>query len=181
MSTKTSASDDDLATCRQFIAAQLETIPWLKKKSINPDRRLMGLGGTIRNLAKIQSKRDAYPLDTLHGFYLTRKSVAETITLLHQLTVQERGRISGLNPDRADIILPGALVLQAVMDQLQVTGMTVSINGLREGLFFQRFWDHLAYPVVTDVRGFGILNIARVYDYQKKHATHVRYLANRLV
>jgi exopolyphosphatase/guanosine-5'-triphosphate,3'-diphosphate pyrophosphatase len=171
---------DCFNTCQAFIQSELDAIPWLQKNKRKPHRRLVGLGGTIRNLASIQAKRDAYPLNTLHGFFLSKSSVEKTIDLLRRLSLPERRAIPGLNPDRADIILPGAMVLHEVMTRLRVTGMTVSVNGLREGLFFQRFWDHLAYPVVTDVRRFSVLNMARVYDYQKNHASHVRFLANRL-
>jgi exopolyphosphatase/guanosine-5'-triphosphate,3'-diphosphate pyrophosphatase len=72
------------------------------------------------------------------------------------------------------------MVIATIMDRLEKDSLTVSINGLREGLFFERFWDHLSYPVAGNVRRFSILNTARVYNYEKKHANHVRFLADRL-
>jgi exopolyphosphatase/guanosine-5'-triphosphate,3'-diphosphate pyrophosphatase len=66
------------------------------------------------------------------------------------------------------------------MDRLGKDRLTVSINGLREGLFFERFWEHLSYPVAGNVRRFSVLNTARVYNYEKDHANHVRYLASRI-
>jgi exopolyphosphatase/guanosine-5'-triphosphate,3'-diphosphate pyrophosphatase len=72
------------------------------------------------------------------------------------------------------------MVVAAVMDRLGKDRLTVSINGLREGLFFERFWEHLSYPVAGDVRRFSVLNMARVYSYDKDHANHVRFLADRL-
>ena len=165
---------------QQKIDQQLNTIPWLQKKKPKPHRHLVGLGGTIRNLAWIEAKRQTYPLNTLHGFVLCRDSVQATVQQLQQMTIAERKQIAGLSRDRADIILPGAMVLAAVMDRLQVDRLTISKNGLREGLFFEHFWQHLAYPVVANVRRFSVLNMARVYNYQKAHANHVRYLATRL-
>ncbi|MCA9917757.1 MAG: Ppx/GppA family phosphatase, partial [Anaerolineales bacterium] len=153
----------DVHAMQQYIAQQLDTIPWLTKKQAKPHRHLVGLGGTIRNLAAIEAARQSHPLNTLHGFVLSRDSVMETIQLLQQLSVAERRQIAGLNRDRADIIFAGALVLAEVMDRLRVNAMTVSKNGLREGLFFEQFWQHLAYPVVANVRRFSVLNMARVY------------------
>lgn len=162
------------------IEYQLDSIPWLNKKNHKPDRILIGLGGTIRNLAKLESARQNYPLNTLHGFRLSLESVNESIRLFRELPLSERQDLPGLNSDRADIILPGAMVLQAVMSRLKVDALTVSRNGLREGLFFEQFWYHLSYPVVDDVRRFSVLNMARNYNYQKSHARHVKYLAGRL-
>jgi exopolyphosphatase/guanosine-5'-triphosphate,3'-diphosphate pyrophosphatase len=158
------------------IARQLDAFPELDL----PGEGLVGLGGTIRNLAKREAVRADYPLNTLHGFRLTAASVDATIEELRERTVDERCRLGGLRADRADIILPGAMVTRAVMERMDVEALTISTNGLREGLFLERFWEHLDYPVVPDVRSYGVLNLARIYRYQKRHASHVRFLARRL-
>ena len=159
------------------IQRQLDSVPWLKNENDGP---LVGLGGTIRNLARIEGARQSYPLNTLHGFSLSRASVERSIDLFRELPLAERQKIHGLRPDRADIILPGAVVLLAIMDRLGCEELTISVNGLREGVFFERFWRHLPYPVIPDVRRFSALNLARNYQYEKQHANHVRFLALRL-
>jgi exopolyphosphatase/guanosine-5'-triphosphate,3'-diphosphate pyrophosphatase len=165
---------------QRHIDDHLDTIPWLPDTKLKKNQSLVGLGGTIRNLAKMEAARNNYPLNTLHGFTLSRKSIEESIRQLTELPLAERRRLPGLNSDRADIILPGAMVIQSIMSRLSADRLTISVNGLREGLFFEHFWHHLTYPVVADVRGFGVLNMARVYRYQKSHAIHVRFLADRL-
>ncbi len=172
-------SSAELTAVSQAIAQHLDSTPWLSKKKAKP-RQLVGLGGTIRNLAKMDAARQNYPLNTLHGYRLSRAALEENVRLLSTLPLAERRRLPGLNSDRADIILPGALVVQAVMARLQVEELTISINGLREGLFFEHFWQHLSYPVVANVRRFSVLNMARIYNYDKRHASHVRFLAGRL-
>ncbi len=162
------------------INRQLDTISWLKNAVRKSGHQLVGIGGTIRNLARIETVRQAYPLNTLHGFSLSRSSIAQTIKQLQELPLHERRKISGLNSDRADIILPGALVIYTIMERLGQETVTISVNGLREGLFFEQFWQHLSYPVVANIRRFSVLNMARVYNYEKQHVAHVRFLANRL-
>lgn len=169
-------SQVEYETVQAEIDQQLSRVSWLKKNK-GP---LVGLGGTIRNLAKMEAARQSYPLNTLHGFSLSRTSIETSIDLFRKLPLAGRQNISGLRSDRADIILPGAMVIAVIMNRLKVDRLTVSTNGLREGLFFERFWQHLHYPVVANVRRFGILNMARTYQYQKSHANHVRFLAGRL-
>lgn len=173
-------SNKEFEAIQTEIDRQLDTFSWLDKKNTKPERLLVGLGGTIRNLAKIEAKRLDYPLNTLHGFILTRKSVEKSIELFRELPLKEREDISGLKRDRADIILPGAMVAASVMERLKVETMTISQNGMREGIFFEHFWNHLSYPVVDDIRRFSVLNMARTYNYQKRHTNHVKYLAGRL-
>ncbi len=159
------------------IERQLDTFEWLKARE---NATLIGLGGTIRNLARIEAARQRYPLTTLHGFRLPRASVEESIAQFRSLPLRERRKIPGLDGDRGDIILPGAMVLLALMRRLEVEAITISESGLREGVFLEKFWQHLPYPVIPDVRRFSVLNMARTYNYHKSHANHVRFLSLRI-
>ena len=171
------ASDAEVEAIAAEVAAQLRGIPWL---SDCHGHRLVGLGGTIRNLAKIDSERQDSPLSTLHGHVLSRRSVEKSVHLFGSLALEKRQKIPGLSADRADIILSGALVVLGALDALEVDELTISTGGLREGVFAEYFWQHLPYPVIPDVRRFSVLNVARNYRYEKRHAGHVRFLAGRL-
>lgn len=170
-------TEEEVANVQAEINAQLDTIPWLQPQ---PQFTLVGLGGTIRNLAHIEAERQHYPLYTLHGFALQREAILYSIRQFCQLSLSKRQKIAGLHDDRADIILPGAMAVATVMERLGVETVTVSMSGLREGLFFERFWQQLSYPVPANVRQFSVLNLARNYDYLQTHADHVRFLAERL-
>ena len=162
---------------QEEIERQVDTLTWTQSVQ---GSGLIGLGGTIRNLASIEAARQNYPLDTLHGFALARASVQRSIEIFRELPLEKRQKISGLHKDRADIILPGAVVLLKVMERFEADHITISISGLREGVFLEKFWRHLPYPVIPDVRRFSVLNMARNYGYQKKHTNHVRFLALRI-
>lgn len=169
-------SKGDYKAVQQEIDHQLDKIPWVQESELP----LTGLGGTIRNLARIEAVRQNFPLDILNGYRLSRDALQEIVEMLRELPLEERQNISGLRSDRADIILPGAMGALTLMERLNAKEMIISNNGLREGLFLEQFWQHLPYPVVNDVRRFSVLNMARIYHYQKNHATHVRFLASRL-
>jgi len=161
----------------QEISRKLDTIKWLPEKS---GQRLVGLGGTIRNLALIEANRQKYPLSTQHGFVLKKSSVKKSIVLFKELALKDRQKIPGISSDRADIILPGAMVLLEVMKRLNVDQMELSVSGLREGVFFELFWADLVPPIIPSVRRFSALNLARNYHYEKEHANHVSFLAGIL-
>lgn len=96
--------------------------------------RLVGIGGTIRNLAKIDMRRTDHPLPLLHGYELDVDRLEQLTDELATRTLKRRARISGLNPDRADSVLGGALVLREVMRTLDADRVVVSSRGVREGL-----------------------------------------------
>ncbi len=166
----------ELKAVRGEIERQLDTVSWLKGER-GP---LAGLGGTIRTLAKVEAARQNFPLQSINGFALSRAALDDIIQKLCDLPLSQRRRIPGLVRDRADIILPGALVIRAIVERLGVDNLTISEFGLREGLFFEQFWRALPYPVTPDLRDFSVLNVARFYGFQEAHALHVRHLASRL-
>ena len=101
---------------------------------LGPRDQLVGIGGTVRNLAKVDLRRTDYPLPLLHGYRLADKRLAAVIDELAGRTMKRRAQVPGLNPDRADTIVGGALVIQGIAKQLGASEIVVSSRGLREGL-----------------------------------------------
>jgi exopolyphosphatase/guanosine-5'-triphosphate,3'-diphosphate pyrophosphatase len=139
---------------------------------------LVAMGGTIRNLARIAQKQQGYPLDLLHGYQLTRPALEEATAELLAHRLPARAEVPGLNADRADIIVAGALVFRWVLRRSRVESIVVSGHGVREGAFFRSFLEppHL----LPDVRGFSVRNRARLFPAPAAHVLHVRELAGRL-
>lgn len=95
---------------------------------------LVGSGGTARNVAKMDRARHRYPIARLHGYELTRDGVRSVADLVRTRTANDRRDLPGLNEDRADIIVAGTLVLQALVETTGAEGLVISGQGLREGI-----------------------------------------------
>jgi len=107
--------------------------------------RLIGTGGTVRNLAKVDRRmRGDYPISRLHGYTIDRRRLDDATALLASQAANERGRVPGLNGDRSDSIVGGALVVQAVMDRLLAADFTVAGYGLREGIALRSVTEEVA-------------------------------------
>lgn len=120
------------------VSRKLERAPWLQAAG----SRLVGLGGTVRNLAAAAERAAGLPSDEVQGFVIERSALDELTARLTALPAAERSSVPGIKPPRADIVLAGAIVIQGVMraggfDTLEVTGA-----GLREGIFFERQLAH---------------------------------------
>jgi exopolyphosphatase/guanosine-5'-triphosphate,3'-diphosphate pyrophosphatase len=95
---------------------------------------LVGIGGTVRNLAKVDMHRTEHPLPLLHGYELPADRLEVILADLAGKTMKRRARIAGLNPDRADSVIGGAVVLLEVISALGGDRIVVSSRGVREGL-----------------------------------------------
>lgn len=104
-----------------------------------PAARLVGVGGTMTNLASM-ALNGGSP-EQIHGYALTRAVLSSEIALLASKSVAERRSIPGLDPRRADIILGGATLLSHALAHLGRDSIDVSTRGLRWGALYDRFMD----------------------------------------
>ncbi|HEY3119326.1 MAG TPA: Ppx/GppA phosphatase family protein [Vicinamibacteria bacterium] len=107
---------------------------------------LVGTGGTVRNLAKIDRNAREYPLTRLHGYVLGRRRLGDIAALIAARSLKRRRAISGLNDDRADSIVGGTLAIETLMDVLQADEVVVSGQGVREGLLLDALGGDLPAP-----------------------------------
>ncbi len=95
---------------------------------------LVGSGGSLRLLARLERRNEGYPILKMHGYSISAASLAKLTTWLSGATREERRRIPGMNPERIHSIVGGAVVAQALLDHAEADGIMVSGQGLREGL-----------------------------------------------
>jgi len=100
---------------------------------------LVGIGSTAVSLATVHHGVVDGDVDRVHGRSLSRDVVETAVTRLRGMTLNEKRRIPGLNPARADVMLAGAAIVAAIMARLSADGMTVCARGLRHGVFQDRF------------------------------------------
>jgi exopolyphosphatase / guanosine-5'-triphosphate,3'-diphosphate pyrophosphatase len=96
--------------------------------------RIVGTGGTVRNLAKIDRQTRQYPIDWLHGYDLSVDRLAEVVGRLAAKKEKRRDEIPGLSAERADSIVGGGLVIQTLAEVVRAKHILVSGQGLREGV-----------------------------------------------
>jgi exopolyphosphatase/guanosine-5'-triphosphate,3'-diphosphate pyrophosphatase len=167
------ASRSDIKALRKHVGRQLDDLPWLDGSG----GRTVGVGGTIRTLARMHQRRVRYPLDELHGYVLTQDGLQELIEAMAELPAGERSRLPGLKADRADITLAGAVVVSAVLERIGADRMEICAQGLREGIFYERFLAPADPPLIPDVRRQSVLNLVETYRCDLPHAEHVTGLA----
>jgi exopolyphosphatase / guanosine-5'-triphosphate,3'-diphosphate pyrophosphatase len=95
---------------------------------------VIGTGGTVRNLAKMDRRTRDYPITRIHGYVLTRTRLHRLATLLSERTARKRESVPGLSGDRGDSIAGGSLVIDTLLSAVGATEVMVSGQGVREGL-----------------------------------------------
>ncbi|PYQ99129.1 MAG: hypothetical protein DMF97_11535 [Acidobacteria bacterium] len=96
--------------------------------------RLVGTGGTLRNLAKIDRQTRRYPIGRLHGYELSVDRLADVVDRLASTREKRRDEIPGLSAERADSIVGGAVAIQTLAEFVGARQILVSGQGVREGI-----------------------------------------------
>jgi len=95
---------------------------------------MVGTSGTAMALAALAAAADPKPPLKLQGYRLSRERIDQLTARLLAMTPEQRRALPAINDRRAEIIVPGALILQTAMAMLQVRELVVCDRALREGL-----------------------------------------------
>ncbi len=188
-----------LQELREHLDGELSGVEWFAGAGLHADdgdgeRRLVGIGGTVRNLAAAAQRAAGLPSNGVQGMVIERDVLEQLVERLAGLPAAERASVPGVKPARADLILAGALVVEAALRVGGFDGLQTTEAGLREGVFFERFITGLAAGapetfqgqaadgpagglLFADVRRASVLNMAAQYAVDGEHTRHVAALA----
>ncbi|MGE3960971.1 MAG: hypothetical protein AB7F65_04750 [Dehalococcoidia bacterium] len=146
---------------------------------LGPGEALVGTGGTIRNIGKIDLRRAVYPVNRLHGYRVGRDRVRRMARALARIDATRRAATPGLNAGRADSIVAGAIAVDEVMELVGATELHVSGQGLREGAI--RGMVSEALPPPDAVRAASIRSLCSSFErWNRPHAERRAQLAREL-
>lgn len=159
---------------KNFFVDIFSKIPWLNE--VKSDS-LVGIGGSIRNIAKINKKQNNYPLDLIHNYSIPSDEVAEIYNNVKSKTIGQRKKIKGLSKNRADIFLGAVCAVNSLISILKMKKLIISRNGLREGVLLSTLYDDKKIDNILD---YSINNILTNNNTNSKHSIHVYKLTKSL-
>jgi exopolyphosphatase/guanosine-5'-triphosphate,3'-diphosphate pyrophosphatase len=95
---------------------------------------IIGVAGTVTTLAAMHLGLDSYDGGLVHGARLGRDALGQLVVRLGDASFEQRRRMRGLDPRRADVIWAGAMILARIVERAGAAGVLVSDRGVRWGL-----------------------------------------------
>ena len=119
-----------------FIQGSLEPAVDKVRRRIKPGETpvLVATSGTAMAIGSLAASEEERPPRKLHGYCVNRQSLNQVVDRLITMTPAQRRDLAPINDRRAEIIVPGALILQTTMKMLGVEEFVLSERALREGL-----------------------------------------------
>ena len=154
-----------------------EIRPMVQKGPDVHDTRVVGSSGTLINIRDIAAR--SYHEDDPDRTTLSLADLEELVPVLCRLPLRERRRIPGINPERADIIIPGAAIIQTIMEEMKIPSLEISQRGLQDGLLVD-YMTHLeGFPLIGSLsaREKSVLLTGREFGINEFHARTVAKIA----
>ena len=173
----------DLSRLRRRVRQRLEDVlPAIR--ALKPEQ-VYGSSGSIHAVAQI-----AHALETgasiqhLNGHVLAAASLERLAARVVRMSQEERERLPGIDAARAEILIPGAVVLDELLDLLPARQITLSDFGVREGLVTDYLTFHAreisALQQVDDLRLRSVFALLAKFGADGQHPRHVARLSLEL-
>ena len=139
----------------------------------------IGSGGTITALASMVMSMRKQVFSSLHGFEVLRSEIVHLLAMLIRKDIKALRNVPGLNPDRADIIVAGLVVVDEMMKFFEANMMLINERGIREGLIIRCMKRLQLLPDSAVQRTWkeSVLEFARSCHYDEPHSRHVAKIA----
>ena len=111
-----------------------DLLPTREELGVTGATALLGVGGTLRALAKYDQWLTDYPLNKLHNYIIRGKSIMAINKTLRKMDVQKISKIEAMAKDRATSVTAGSFVIATLMRRMRIDELTVSTHGLRDGV-----------------------------------------------
>ena len=125
----------DIPAYKQKLSTFVYRSGFVMKPVFEADRaHMVGTSGAITSLAGMHLRLPRYDRNRVDGIWMTRQDCDAAAAALLALTAIERAAEPCIGPDRSDLVLAGAAILQAVQELWPCNRVRVADRGLREGI-----------------------------------------------
>lgn len=173
-------SETERAELERFFIEQITPFA-TRAKSIGYDMAIAS-SGTAENIASmIFLQENGQEFESLNGNAFSRKSFQKLCERLLPMKSSERRTIAGLDPKRADLIIPGLVLFDVVFRLFNLKEIVISSFALREGMVIDYLSKHIEefrlINAIPDVRRRSVIELARRCHWDEVRSTHIANLA----
>jgi exopolyphosphatase/guanosine-5'-triphosphate,3'-diphosphate pyrophosphatase len=98
------------------------------------DIRLLGTSGTVTTLASVHLALPSYDRKAVDGLLMPTDSMRAISTMMSRMSLEERATLPCIGLERADLVVAGCAILEAIMDIWPAKTLGVADRGIREGI-----------------------------------------------
>jgi exopolyphosphatase/guanosine-5'-triphosphate,3'-diphosphate pyrophosphatase len=170
-------TSEEIANLSSYLNAMFQELKWV----MNCQLPIIGLGGSARNMGKIDQALKKYPIYSIDQYKMKLKDIVMIRKTLSPLSFEELQTVPGLSRERADIIFPAVEVFFALYRVVQAPFFQLSEKGLRDGVLYDGIMNHrLEKNDFKPQPGKSILDCAREFNIDLEKREQLYHIARML-
>ncbi len=114
----------------------------LKQMIADHPVHLIGTSGTVTTLAGLHLGLERYERSKIDGLWMHKQQVTDTMRVLLNMPYERRMANACIGRDRADLVIPGCAIFEAIRREWPTERVRVADRGLREGMLISLMDDH---------------------------------------
>jgi exopolyphosphatase/guanosine-5'-triphosphate,3'-diphosphate pyrophosphatase len=112
----------------------LNVLPTVKELDMSPDTTIVGVGGTLRAMARYDQQIGSYPLNKIHNYRMDYESIDSISASFYKMRSNDIAKIDVIGNNRSETIAAGSCIINMLMQKLRFQKVVISARGLREGI-----------------------------------------------
>jgi exopolyphosphatase/guanosine-5'-triphosphate,3'-diphosphate pyrophosphatase len=145
--------------------------------------KAIGTSGTLENLATMCGSEPSHN-GAEHPQVIERARLEKLLAQLLESRSKDRAKIRGLDDQRKDQIVAGAVLVNELFKRLRLKRIEICPSALREGILLDYLSRHLPDLAIRrqlpDPRRRGVIDLARRSDWHKTHSEQVARICMKL-
>jgi exopolyphosphatase/guanosine-5'-triphosphate,3'-diphosphate pyrophosphatase len=129
-----------------FAGFALRTQPARESASQDGPLRLLGTSGTVTTLASLHLELLQYDRSAVDGLIVPAQSMRAISARLSGMAIEERRELPCIGRERADLVVAGCAILEAILDLWPAAQLGVADRGIREGILRSLIAGHSPTP-----------------------------------
>jgi len=106
----------------------------MKEPFLNNDAHFLGTSGTVTSIAGVHLELPRYRRDRVDGLWLSTEEARSVSEKLRAMGFEARAEEPCIGHERADLVVCGCAILEALLREWPVSRIRVADRGLREGI-----------------------------------------------
>ncbi len=96
--------------------------------------RLLGTSGTVTTLASVHLALPSYDRRAVDGLHVPIEAMQRISSMIAEMDYDERSSLPCIGPDRADMVVAGCAILEAILEIWPARNLGIADRGIREGI-----------------------------------------------
>jgi exopolyphosphatase/guanosine-5'-triphosphate,3'-diphosphate pyrophosphatase len=178
------AANGETDIAEMFPKLESDIADCLKRMTTKPPfapHFMVGCGGTFTTLADLLMASQRGGDKEVAGFRASHADVRHLLDRLRKMPVRGRRSLPGMTPDRADIIVAGIAIIDAMMKRFRVNTLIVHSRGVRDGLLREMIRaSGDSEGSTVEARVAAVDRFADACSGEAEHGRQVAFLAGRI-